>query len=61
MSFYYRKIRYRLVRRLIGFVICCDTVTQQKHRRQRQQGHHGNHVRNERHFLILWKKFIKIR
>ena len=34
------KITYHLARRLICFVVCCDTALQQKHRRQRQQGHH---------------------
>ena len=29
-------LTHHLVRRLIGFVVCCDTVNQQKHRRQRQ-------------------------
>ena len=29
-------------RRLIGFVVCCDTVNQQNHGRQREQGHHGD-------------------
>ena len=43
----------RFLRRLIGFVVCCDTVNQQKHRRQRQQGHHGDVMCNEGHFLVL--------
>ena len=47
------KITDHFVGRLIGFVICCGTVDQQKHRRQGQQGHHRDFVRNEGHFLIL--------
>ena len=47
------KITYHLVRRLIGFVICCGTGNQQKHRKQGQQGHHRDFMRNEGHFLIL--------
>ena len=46
-------VTHHFVRRLIGFVICCDRVHQQKHRRQRQQVHHRDFVRNEGHFLIL--------
>jgi len=38
------KITYHFVRRLIGFVIGCGTVKQQKHRKQRQQGHHRDFV-----------------
>ena len=46
-------LTHHFVRRLIGFVICCDTVNQQKHRRERQQGHHGDFMRNKGHFLVL--------
>ena len=44
-------LTHHFVRRLIGFVVCCDTVNQQKQRRQRQQGHHGDFMPNEGHFF----------
>ena len=46
-------LTHHFVRRLIGFVVCCDTVKQQKHHRQRQQGHHRDFMCNEGHFLVL--------
>ena len=39
-------LTHHFVRRLIGFVVCCNAVNQQKHRRQRQQRHHGDFMRN---------------
>ena len=46
-------ITYHFVRRLIGFVVCCDTVNQQKHRRRRQQGHYRDFMCNEGYFWVL--------
>jgi len=39
MSCYFAKTTYHFVRRLIDVVISCGTINQQKHRKQRQQGH----------------------
>ena len=55
------KVTYHFVQQVIGFVVCCDTVKHQKHCRQRQQGHHGDFMWNEGHFLLLREKFTKIR
>ena len=46
-------LTHHFVRRLIGFVVCCNAVNQQKQRRQRQQRHHGDFMRNQGHFLVL--------
>ena len=45
-------ITHQFVRRLIGFVVCCDRVNQQKHRRHGQQGHDRDFMRNS-HFFVL--------
>ena len=46
-------LTHHFIRRLAGFVVCRDTVNQQKHRRQRQQGYHRDFMRNESHYLVL--------
>ena len=46
-------LTHHFVRRLTGFVVCYDTANQQNQRRQRQQGHHRDGMRNEGHFFVL--------